>query len=203
MLRRLTRTAARLARVATRSGRMSGARAAGRSVAGARVPSRGFAGFGIPKKKPGQFGGDCSDGFFRMPEVAAPDEELNDEDEFWNADAQAPEMAYDIDPDVKPSSAAFQLLAVLGAFFGAFYFWPDPREMDTFPGEEGNILTDEAAADYQKVYHPNSIPGSKAGIEAVNKAVKIEVERIRAEMDADREAYQEKWAKTYDWVCTP
>merc|ERR1711871_477665 len=146
--------------------------------------------------------GDCSDGFFRLPEVAEPGSEIHDDDEFMNADAQAPEMAFDIDPDVNPYSAGLQLLLALGLFFSPLLFLPDPKEMDSYPGE-GNVLTDEAAADYQKVFYPNSIPGSKAGMEAIEAAVKIEVDKIRGEMDAEREAYQAKWAKTYDWVCTP
>ncbi|GAB5373421.1 hypothetical protein AAMO2058_001750200 [Amorphochlora amoebiformis] len=116
------------------------------------VPARGFAEF----KHPDLPNGIPPDGIFRRPQTPLEDSKLGEDQELWIDDAQVPEPAYDVDPNVGGLSAFLQILAGFGVIsLGFLITYKDPKETDRYPGSVGNPIM------YQEEYEKCRYPGGR------------------------------------------
>eukprot|EP00954_Amorphochlora_amoebiformis_P013147 1030221-Amorphochlora_amoeboformis.AAC.1 len=138
------------------------------------VPARGFAEF----KHPDLPNGIPPDGIFRRPQTPLEDSkfpelkiifcfvsvlanhgcvsQLGEDQELWIDDAQVPEPAYDVDPNVGGLSAFLQILAGFGVIsLGFLITYKDPKETDRYPGSVGNPIM------YQEEYEKCRYPGGR------------------------------------------
>mmetsp|Transcript_13161 Transcript_13161/g.18217 ORF Transcript_13161/g.18217 Transcript_13161/m.18217 type:complete len:137 (-) Transcript_13161:251-661(-) len=98
------------------------------------------------------------DGIFRRPQTPIEAAPLPQDQELTIDDAQCPEPAFDVDPDIGLLGGAFRIVCALGTIAAFYWMLPDPQKKPYCPGPEGNVIMYKE--DYMACRYPKLVSGA-------------------------------------------
>mmetsp|Transcript_5419 Transcript_5419/g.13205 ORF Transcript_5419/g.13205 Transcript_5419/m.13205 type:complete len:136 (-) Transcript_5419:319-726(-) len=106
--------------------------------------------FGVRVKSTGP----SPDGIYRRPMVPGHSSQIADDAELMIEDAQSPEPAFDVDPDIGLFNALARMTLAFGTIAVFYWMLPDPQNSSACPGKDGNTII--YREDYLNCRYPNA-----------------------------------------------